>query len=304
MMKKLLSFMLAVILIFGCTSVVASAETINDTEPNNDLDTAQVIQPNCTVLGTVIATDLEAEEPDLDLDVYKFVLTERSKIVLTLTSDSELLIPFIADESEEEIYMPEIDLEAETLPDELVITEFLKKGTYYVVISDILSEKDVNYTFTMTCESAVQSLKKENGVWKYYVGANPSNETTLIKFKGVWFYVENGVWNKSANTLVKYEDNWFYVKGGKWTSKPTTLVKYKNKWFYIKNGKWNSEAKTLVKYKNKWFYIKNGKWAKETAIVKYSGKKFYVKGGFAKLDFSGKKKINGQTYIIKNGKVV
>lgn len=304
MLKKLLSFTVAVVMIFSCMSIVVSAEGITDIEPNNDIDTAQVVEPNCTISGTIIATDLEADEPEIDIDVYEFTLTERSKIVLTLSSDSEFLIPMITDKDAEEIYMPDIDEEMEALPEEWVITEYLKKGTYYIVLSDIFSETDVNYTFTMTCESAVQTLKLENGVWKYYVGSNPSSDTTLVKFKGVWFYVENGVWNKSATTLVKYEDTWFYVKNGKWTSKPTTLIKYKNKWFYIKNGKWAEDAKTLVKYKSKWFYVKNGKWSKETAVVKYSGKKFYVKGGIAQLNFSGKKKINGQTYIIKKGKIV
>ncbi len=304
MLKKLLSFTVAIIMIFSCMSIVVSAEAITDLEPNDDPEQAQVIESNCTVSGTLAAPDLEAEEPYVDLDVFKFVLTERSKIVLTLTSDTGTLIPIIGDENDEEGYMPEIDEEAEELPEEMVIDEYLKKGTYYIVLFDLFAETENNYTFTITCESAVQTLKKEGGVWKYYVGANPSNETTLVKFKGVWFYVENGVWNKNANTLVKYEDTWFYVVDGKWTSKPTTLVKYKSKWFYIRNGKWDEDAKTLVKYKGKWFYVKNGKWAKVTDIVKYSGKKFYVKGGIAQLDFSGKKKINDQTYFIKNGKVV
>ena len=83
----------------------------------------------------------------------------------------------------------------------------------------------------MTSESAVQTLKKEDGVWKYYVGDKFAPETTLVKYSGVWFYVEDGVWNKTATTLVKYEDKWFYVKNGKWSSEPTTLVKYKDKWY-------------------------------------------------------------------------
>lgn len=304
MLKKLLSFTVAIIMICSCMSIVASADTITDIEPNDDLAQAQVLEPNCSVSGTLAAPDLESDEPYVDLDVFKFVLTERSKITLTLTSSSGTLIPIIGNDNEEDGYMPEFDEDAEEFPSEMVINEYLKKGTYYIVLTDLFAETETTYSFTMTSESAVQTLKKEDGVWKYYVGDKPSTETTLMKFNGVWFYVENGVWNKNATTLTKYEDEWFYVKNGKWTSKPTTLFKFKNKWFYIKNGKWDSDAKTLVKYSGKWFYVKNGKLARETAIVKYSGKKFYVKNGIAQLSFSGKKTINGQTYFIKKGKIV
>lgn len=303
MFKKLLSFTVALLLIFSCMSVVASAEGITDIEPNDEPSTAQVIEPNASVSGVLPAPNLEAEEPYMDMDLYKFTINERSKITLTCTSNSITLIPTISDEAGEVALVPEIGVDMEELPDEYVIEDFLPKGTYYVIIFDIFTEDETTYSFTLTCESAVQSLKYKDGVWKYYVGKNPSNETTLVKYKGVWFYIEDGVWNKKATTLVKYEDQWFYVKNGKWTSKPNTLIKYKNKWFYIKNGKWASDAKTLVKYKGKWFYVKDGKWNKATTIVKYSGKKFYVKGGIAQLSFSGKKKIGGQTYIIKKGKV-
>ncbi len=307
MLKKLVSLTVAVLMIFSCMSVVVSADSaLTETEPNDDLYTAQVIEPNASVSGTIAAPDLEADEPYMDVDAYKFTLTERSKITLTLTSSAITLLPVIASEDGEEGLTPEIDEGAETLPEEMVINGFLPKGTYYVVVMDVnfFAEGETPYSFTMTCESAVETLKYEDGVWKYYVGKNFSPETTLVKYKGVWFYVEDGIWNKTANTLTKYKDVWFYVKNGKWTSKPTTLVKYEGKWFYVKNGKWDRDAKTLVKYKGKWFYVKSGKWNKATTIVKYSGKKFYVKSGIAQLGFSGKKKISGQTYIIKNGKVV
>ncbi|MBQ4130955.1 MAG: hypothetical protein IJD71_01270 [Clostridia bacterium] len=305
MLKKLVSFTVAVLLIFSCMSIVVSADSaIADIEPNDDIDKAQVIEPNASVSGVLAAPDLDADEPYMDIDVYKFTLKERSKITFTCSSNSITLIPTITDELGETALVPDIDLEMEELPDEYVIKEYLAKGTYYVVLLDIFTEDETAYSFTMACESAVETLKYEKGVWKYYVGGKFAPETTLVKYKGTWFYVENGVWNKNATTLVKYEDQWFYVKSGKWTSKPTTLVKHKNKWFYIKNGKWASDAKTLVKYKGKWFYVKSGKWNKTTTIVKYSGKKFYVKDGIAQLSFSGKKKIGGQTYIIKKGKVV
>jgi hypothetical protein len=305
MLKKLLSITLVAIMIFSCMSVVAYADTgvVTDLEPNDDELSAQVIEPNATVQGTLATPDLEADEPYMDMDVFKFTLAERSKVTLTLTSSSKTVIPVIMDMEGEEGLTPELDEELEDLPEEMFVEGYLPAGEYYVALFDLFSETETTYKFTMTTKNAVQTLKKENGVWKYYVGGEFAAETTLFKYSGKWFYVKDGIWSSKVTTLAKYEDEWFYIKNGKW-AKETTLVKYSDKWFYIHNGKWDREAKTLVKYKGSWFYVKNGKWAKETDIVKYSGKKFYVKGGKAQLSFSGKKKIKGQTYYIKNGKVV
>ena len=308
MLKKLVSFTLALVMIMGCLSVTAFAESnvIDEIEPNDTVDTMQLIEPNVTVKGTLPAPNWESEDAMIDFDAFKFVLNERSKVVLTVTSSSKMVIPamFNVDKPDDEGYAPEIDEDLEELPDEYVIDVYLEKGTYCIVMFDMFAEDDVTYEFTLTAKNAVQTLKKEDGVWKYYVGGEFAVETTLFKYNGKWFYVEDGIWSSGVTTLAKHSGKWFYVKNGKWDAKTNTLIKYNGKWFYIKNGKWDTSAKTLFKFKGKWFYIKNGKWTKDTTIVKYSGKKFYVKGGFAQLDFTGKRKIDGQTYYIKNGKVV
>ncbi len=170
-------------------------------------------------------------------------------------------------------------------------------------------------------------VKESDGKWYYYINEYKVYFNDFIKYKGVWFYIKNGVWDKSVtnriisykgkkfyikngkwnsniNTLVKIDGEWLGIESGKWDTSTKTLIKYKGKWFYIENGKWDTSAKTLIKYKGKWFYIKNGKWCKDTAIVKYKGKRFYVKKGKIDFSYSGKKKIGGKTYKIKNGKVV
>ena len=74
MLKKILSFTVAMMMIFGCMSVVVSAQSdvITDIEPNDDPETAQAIDTNVTVEGVIAAPDLEAEEPYMDIDVFKF----------------------------------------------------------------------------------------------------------------------------------------------------------------------------------------------------------------------------------------
>lgn len=303
MLKKLLSFTIAVVMIFSCMSVVASAKTITSKEPNDDMDIAQAISSNCTVSGKIKAMKLTSDAAEIDIDVFKFKVTEYSEVIITLKSRSELLIPVLTNKSGSAYFVPDVDEDLEEAPEEWVIQEYLEPGTYYIGVMDILSLYDAKYTFKLSCKPPVPTLKKVKGEWKYYVGEKHVKATTLVKYNGVWFYVKNGKWSNKATTLVKYKDQWFYVKNGKWANKATTLVKYKDKWFYVKNGKWNTKDTTLVKYQSKWFYVKGGKWAKDTAIVNYSGKKFYVKGGIAQLDFTGRVKIDGKTYYVKNGKI-
>ena len=150
-----------------------------------------------------------------------------------------------------------------------------------------------------------ETLKKEtDGRWYHYCNDYKITISTLVKYEGKWFYVSNGVWDKTvSDRIISYKTKRFYIKNGKWDSNINTLVKKSGEWLGIVNGKWDDEEITLIKYQGKWFYIKDGKWCKDTAIVKYKGKSFYVKNGKVDFDFSGSEKINGKTYKIKNGKV-
>ena len=147
-------------------------------------------------------------------------------------------------------------------------------------------------------------IKESDGKWYYYCNDYKMYDSTLVKYKGKWFYVTNGVWDKTVtDKVVTYKNKSFYIKNGKWDSSVNTLTKKNGEWLGIVNGKCDNSVNTLIKYKGKWFYVKNGEWCKKTAIVKYKGKRFYVKNGKVDFDFSGKKKIDGKTYKIKNGKV-
>ena len=306
MLKKLVSFTLALVMIMGCLSVTAFAESnvIDEIEPNDTDDTMQLIEPNVTVKGTLPAPNWESEDAMIDFDAYKFVLNERSKVVLTVTSSSKMVIPAMVnvDKPDEEGYAPEIDEDLEELPDEYVIDVYLEKGTYCIVMFDMFAEDDVTYEFTLTAKNAVQTLKEEDGVLKYYVGGEFAEETTLVKYNGKWFYIEDGIWQSEKTTLVKYNGSWYYVKKGNidWTA--TTVCKYKGTWYYVKNGKIDWDATTLCKYNGKWYYIKNGKidWNART-LVKYNGTWYYVKDGKKNTDTT-LVKYNGTWYYVKNGK--
>ena len=195
----------------------------------------------------------------------------------------------------------------EYVPDVRNTVVYCVKGSeLYDIYNKSFEEPEAMCKELKVLPSFVETLKKDtDGKWYYYNNDYKVKKSTLVKYKGVWFYVKNGVWDKTVNNIiVSYKGKEFYIKNGKWKSSVNTLVKVNGYWYYIKSGKWDSSIKTLTKYKGKWFYIKNGKWCKDTAIVKYKGKRFYVKSGKIDFSYSGKKKIDGKTYKIKNGKVV
>ena len=85
-----------------------------------------------------------------------------------------------------------------------------------------------------------------------YYEINP----TLRYVKGVWYYYNNGIIDKS-NTLVKHTNGKLYhVKGGK-RVKDTAIVKYEGKRYYVKKGVVQKVSKT-VKVNGKTYKIKNG----------------------------------------------
>ena len=164
----------------------------------------------------------------------------------------------------------------------------------------------------------VKTLKKEKDVFYYYVNGKRSKETTLVYYNGAWYYVKNGILNKS-DTLVKYDGIFYHVKNGKRVNdtaivkyngtfyyvkkgvldKSDTLCKYNGKYYHVKGGKVVKDT-TLVKYNNKYYYVKNGVMTKVNTIIKYNGKYYHIQGG-VKSNYTGLFKYGSTWYYIKNG---
>jgi hypothetical protein len=164
--------------------------------------------------------------------------------------------------------------------------------------------------------------KEADGKYYYYVNGWRENITELVKIDGVWYYINNGVWDKTAKTLHKLNGKWFFVENGTWSAR-TTIVEYQGKmfyvyagkwnadvtdlkkvdgkWYYIQYGKWNQSIDTLHKINGKWFLIKKGMWNKTTGIVEYKGKDFFVQGGKWQSQETLYKK-SGKLLAIKGGK--
>lgn len=215
------------------------------------------------------------------------------------------------------IYIPDV-------PDTIVYC--IENSDLFKYYKDSLKDPEAMCKELKVLPPFTETLKKEaDGKWQYYCNDYQMHSSTLVKYEGVWFYVSDGIWDKTVNNeVISYKNKWFLIQNGKWNKKVNglfkigsaweyfengkpcglqKLIKYKDKWFFVHEGCWNKTVNTLFKKNGKWFAIKSGKWYKDKAIIKYEGKKFYVNKGFVQFKYSGNVKINGKTYKIKNGKV-
>ena len=160
-----------------------------------------------------------------------------------------------------------------------------------------------NITWKSYRSNAAGTLKKVDGLWKHYVGDVYLPITTLVKFSGSWYYVEDGVVNTSFTGFMSFNGARYYVKNGKVATGTTGLVKHGGVWYYIVKGK-AVQTTGLVKHNEEWFYVKNGIVASDvTTLVKFNGEWFYVAGGKVASMTTALVKFNGEWFYVKNGKV-
>ncbi len=157
-------------------------------------------------------------------------------------------------------------------------------------------------TATLFVQQGGGTLKKEDdGNWHYYIDDQKVSATTLVKFEGKWYYVKDGVLDRTATKLFKYLDKWYYIKDGVLNSSYTGLLKYNEKHYYIKKGEWLNGYTGLVKYNNKNYYVKKGVLKRFTGFITHTGNKYYVKNG-VKLNKTGVITYKNNRYYIINGK--
>ncbi len=111
------------------------------------------------------------------------------------------------------------------------------------------------------CGYSPLTLKTDGGKLKAYNKDSKKfvKYTGIIKYKGVLYYVKNGVKNTKTNTLVKYKNGLYHVKSGKCNLKEkVTFVKYNKKWYYCKKGVAQTKFTGKVKYKGSIKNVKKG----------------------------------------------
>ena len=154
--------------------------------------------------------------------------------------------------------------------------------------------------------------KNENGWWKITKGKVDFNYTGFAQNENGWWYVQGGKIRMNANGLFKGEVNgitaWWHVKNSKVSFTKTTLAKNQNGWWKVTDGKVDFTYNGFEKNENGWWHVRNGKITfKETGIFDgtIDGKEgsYFVKGSKYRSGFSGLAKKNGIYSYVENGEL-
>ncbi len=177
-----------------------------------------------------------------------------------------------------------------------------KNGWYY------LTSGKVNRSYTGFAVN-------ENGSWYITNGKLTRKDNTVIKdsagvlgTKGEWYYVVGSKVQYGFTGLADYSNSsgWWYITNGVVDRTVNTVAKNKNGWYYVLSGKVQKNFTGLADYKNAsgWWYITNGKVDRTfTGVAENKNGAYYIKDGKVQQSFTGTVTIGEDTYSVVNGKV-
>jgi C1A family cysteine protease/glucan-binding YG repeat protein len=190
---------------------------------------------------------------------------------------------------------------------------FLKSGGKWVDMASGTERRTGNFrikAYTDNCET-VSGFRTRNKKTAYYQKGKIDTTKNGLYYdssSGNWYWLVNGVVDKSYSNLVDYNGAWFYVHNGKIDWKYTTLSQVNNKgtWYYVKNGQIDWSYTGLYQYNGTWYYIEKGRlnWSYSN-LVTYNGSWFYVHNGKIDWKYTTLSQVNnkGTWYYVKNGQI-
>ena len=183
-------------------------------------------------------------------------------------------------------------------------TYYVKNGSVDYSVNMLYDYSGSTWNIKNGKVDKTESVTMNNGSLVYTKDGKTSNETTLCKYNGEWYYIHNGKGDYNANTLCKYNGSWWYVQNGKVNFKYTGLCKFNGSWWYVSGGRVNFNATGLCKYNGSWWYVSSGKVNfNATGLCKYNGSWWYVSGGRVNFNATGLCKYNGSWWYVSSGKV-
>ncbi len=183
-------------------------------------------------------------------------------------------------------------------------TYYVKNGSVDYSVNMLYDYSGSTWNIKNGKVDKTESVTMNNGSLVYTKDGKTSNETTLCKYNGEWYYIHNGKVDYNANTLCKYNGSWWYVQNGKVNFKYTGLCKFNGSWWYVSGGRVNFNATGLCKYNGSWWYVSSGKVNfNATGLCKYNGSWWYVSGGRVNFNATGLCKYNGSWWYVSSGKV-
>ena len=183
-------------------------------------------------------------------------------------------------------------------------TYYVKNGSVDYSVNMLYDYSGSTWNIKNGKVDKTESVTMNNGSLVYTKDGKTSNETTLCKYNGEWYYIHNGKVDYNANTLCKYNGSWWYVQNGKVNFKYTGLCKFNGSWWYVSGGRVNFNATGLCKYNGSWWYVSSGKVNfNATGLCKYNGSWWYVSSGKVNFNATGLCKYNGTWWYVSKGKV-
>ena len=150
--------------------------------------------------------------------------------------------------------------------------------------------------------NGTRSLKKVDGVWKYYIGDVHVPMSAMVQHYGSWYYVRSGVLASDFTGFVPHQGERYYVSSGKVLSGTTGFVEQGGVRYYIIRGKLVTSG--LVYDNGEGYYVRWGNIAKDvTSLVKHNGEWYYVRQGKVDTGYSGTVDFNGSRYFVHKGKL-
>lgn len=131
--KSVLMLILIIVLTLAFNSVIFAVSYINETEPNNSISTADIVNDSCYFAGAI--------NYEYDQDYYKLNLGSTKELVFRLSVGSKNPDLYLLNSSGNLIASSTNGAGVNE-----VITETLSSGTYYVVVVCTVSGSTGNYT--------------------------------------------------------------------------------------------------------------------------------------------------------------
>jgi len=236
-----------------------SANT-NETEPNNDINTAQKIEPNAKDINGFISVND-------NIDVYKVQVAKNGLFLFDFESKINNVNFELSDDKGSILFYRELEKYYEEEVPNLTYLKGLTPGTYYIKINKV---EQSTGSYKIKVKSYVKDgwNKLDNGDYVYYEAAKNSLKTGWLQYQGGWYYLNPEGIMQTGLSAIKGQFYYFNKSG----AMQTGWVNAYGTWYYFTAG--GAAKEGWLKQGSNWYYIDyDGEMCKKLKYVE--GKPYY-----------------------------
>lgn len=244
---------------FYLTANHLSANT-NEIEPNNDISTAQKIEPNAKDINGFISVND-------NIDVYKVEVAKNGLYLFDFESKINNVNFELSDDKGSILFYRELEKYYEEEVPNSTYLKGLTPGTYYLKINKV---EQSTGSYKIKVKSYVKDgwNKLDNGDYVYYEAAKNSLKTEWIQYQGGWYYLNPEGIMQTGLSEIKGQFYYFNKSG----AMQTGWVNAYGTWYYFTAG--GAAKEGWLKQGSNWYYIDyDGEMCKKLKYVE--GKPYY-----------------------------